>query len=118
MINTREIATGYRLEHWAGIIRERAESGLTVKAFCESAGVHPNSYFYWQRRLREAACGSGTAAGALPAPNGWTAAVPTVSVTPGISRALPIEIGKCRVIADTDTDERLLAKVCRVLMSL
>jgi hypothetical protein len=30
MIDTGQIATGYRLEHWAGIVRERAESGLTV----------------------------------------------------------------------------------------
>jgi hypothetical protein len=32
MINTREIAAGYRLEYWASVVRERAESGLTVKA--------------------------------------------------------------------------------------
>jgi putative transposase len=117
MINTREIATGYRLEHWAGIVRERAESGLTVKAFCESAGLHPNSYFYWQRRLRESAC-EGMSAGALPAPGGWTAAVPAGTAVAGVSRIIPIEIGKCRVIANPDTDERLLAKVCRVLASL
>jgi putative transposase len=117
MINTREIATEYRLEHWAGIVRERSESGLTVKAFCKSVGLHPNSYFYWQRKLREAAYSEMTAADALPAPNGWTASVPT-GFQPGVSRALPIEIGKCRVIADQYTDERLLAKVCRVLMSL
>jgi putative transposase len=117
MINTRQIAAEYRLEHWAGIVRERSESGLTVKAFCESAGLHPNSYFYWQRKLRESAC-EGMPAGALPTPGGWTAAVPVGAGTPGFSRVLPIEIGKYRVIANLDTDERLLAKVCRVLGSL
>jgi putative transposase len=114
MINTREIAAGYRLGHWAEIVRERSESGLTIKAFCESAGLHENTYFYWQRKLRESACEM-TVAGALPAPGGWTAAVPT---TDAVSRTLPIEIGKCRVLADRDTDEKLLAKVCRVLASL
>jgi putative transposase len=113
MINTREIAAEYRLEHWAGVIRERSESGLTIKAFCESAGLHPNSYFYWQRKLREAACRE--PAGALPLPSGWTAAVPSQMCAP---MTLPIEIGKCRVIADQNTDEGLLAKVCRVLASL
>jgi transposase-like protein len=115
MINTREIAAEYRLEHWAGIVRKRIESGLTVKAFCESAGMHPNSYFYWQHKLRESAL-EGITAGALPAPRGWTTAVPSGSA--GNSRTLPIEIGRCRVIVDSDTDERLLAKVCRVLASL
>jgi transposase-like protein len=56
MINTREIAAEYRLTHWAGIVRERAESGLTVKAFCESAGLRTNTYFYWQHKLRKATC--------------------------------------------------------------
>jgi hypothetical protein len=36
----------------------------------------------------------------------------------GVSGTLPIEIGRCRVLADPGTDEGLLAKVCRVLASL
>ena len=57
-MNTREIAEEYRLSHWAGVVRERQESGLSIKAFCEKAGFHQNIYFYWQRKLREAAaCG-------------------------------------------------------------
>ena len=55
-MNTQEIATELRLSHWAGIMRERAESGLSIKAFCKNAGFHQNVYFYWQRKLREAAC--------------------------------------------------------------
>jgi hypothetical protein len=55
-MNTREIAKEYRLSHWAGIIQDRQESGLSVKTYCENAGIHTNNYFYWQRKLREAAC--------------------------------------------------------------
>jgi len=55
MINTREIAEEYRLTHWAGIMRERAESGLTIKAYCKQIGICGNTYFYWQRRVRAAA---------------------------------------------------------------
>ena len=55
-MNTRDIATGYRLQYWAGIIREHKESGLSVKAFCENSGFHENRYYYWQKRLREMAC--------------------------------------------------------------
>ena len=115
MVNTREIAAEYRLAHWAGIIKERVESGLTVKAFCESAGVHPNSYFYWQRKLREAACAKMPEATTLPVPCGWAAVAPAAA---NVSGTLPIEVGKCRIMANCDTDERLLAKVCRVLASL
>ena len=56
-MNTRAIAEELRLTHWAGIMKERKESGLSVRAFCESAGFHENIYYYWQRKLREATCG-------------------------------------------------------------
>jgi len=56
-MNTREIAAEYRLAHWAQIVQSRESSGLGVRAFCEQAGLHENTYFYWQRKLREAACG-------------------------------------------------------------
>ena len=55
-MNTREIAVEYRLAHWAGIMRERKKSGLSIRAFCENVGIHENSYYYWQKKLREAAC--------------------------------------------------------------
>ena len=56
-MNTREIAVEYRLSHWAQIMQNRKDSGLNVRAFCENAGIHENSYYYWQRKLREATCG-------------------------------------------------------------
>ncbi|AQS59704.1 IS66 family insertion sequence element accessory protein TnpA [Desulforamulus ferrireducens] len=55
-MNTREIAAEYRLAHWAQIVRRKNESGLTIKAFCASEGFRENTYYYWQRKLREAAC--------------------------------------------------------------
>jgi hypothetical protein len=62
-MNTREIAEEYRLSHWARIMQERQESGLSIKAFCRKAGFHENRYFYWQKRIREAACGEPVKAG-------------------------------------------------------
>jgi transposase-like protein len=118
MINTREITEEYRLAHWAQIMQERAESGLSIKAFCKTLGCHQNAYFYWQRKLRKAACDGIVAADTLPAPGGWSAAVPAGSGTEKVFQTLTIDIGKCRVTADRGTDEYLLAKVCRVLLSL
>jgi len=56
MINTREVASEYRLAHWAQVMRERTESGLSIKDFCKQIGICGNTYFYWQRRVRAAAC--------------------------------------------------------------
>ena len=55
-MNTRCIAEEHRLAHWARIMKERAESGLSIRAYCANAGFHENNYFYWQKKLREAAC--------------------------------------------------------------
>ena len=56
MVNTRYIASEYRLAHWAEIMRKRIESGLCIRAFCKNTEIHENTYFYWQRKLRESAC--------------------------------------------------------------
>jgi len=56
-MNTREIAEEYRLTYWSEIMRERQESGLSVRAYSAKAGFHENRYYYWQRKLREAAVG-------------------------------------------------------------
>jgi transposase-like protein len=120
MTDTRKIAAEYRLSHWAQIIRRQKESGESIKEFCEASGFHQNSFFYWQRKLRDAVCSE-----LLPtkqaAPDGW-AIVRAVGACdaddPKTSRKLPIEIGNFRVLADMDTDSELLAKVCKVLVTL
>jgi transposase-like protein len=55
VMNTREIASEYRMAQWAQILHERKESGESVKDFCHARGINRDSYFYWQRKLREAA---------------------------------------------------------------
>ena len=119
MINTREIAAEYRLQHWAQVVQEQKQSGLSIKAFCETAGFQPNRYFYWQRKLREAACNElpTTVEPKQIVPTGWTAIEPA-ETTEATVAALPIEIGECRIIVDSDTNLELLAQVCRVLVSL
>lgn len=120
-MNTREIAAEYRLAHWAGIMRERTESGMSIKAYCEAAGCHENVYYYWQRRLREAASQE-----LLPATQGYTEKMITPAgwAVCGVSKSEPkgngvtIEIGKCRIIADAETDAELLSKVCKALIAL
>ena len=54
-MDTKGFTAEYRLAHWAGIVREREESGLSIRAYCKQAGFHENNYFYWQRKLRDIA---------------------------------------------------------------
>jgi len=132
--NTREIAAEYRLSYWSGIIKERGESGKSIKAYCESVGIRTNVYFYWQRKLREAACehmqNSLNVKGALLAvpntsksnaetaivPSGW--AVCDVAESGSGEETITIEIGKCRILATACVNPESLSKICKVLMSL
>ena len=120
-MNTRYIAEEYRLSHWSQIMRERSESGLSIKAFCEQAGFHTNVYYYWQRKLREAACAQMTAAvqdsrETSIAPNGW--ALCESSKAEISDAAITIEVGKFRITVAENTDMEHLSKVCRMLVSL
>ena len=50
-----EIRQQVRLNQWSAMVREREDSGLSVKAFCKQAGIAPKTYYYRLRKLREAA---------------------------------------------------------------
>ncbi len=120
-MNTREIAAEYRLSHWAGIMRERQESGLSIKQFCKNAGYHESVYYYWQRRLREAACQELIPAAQAErrmarAPEGWVSCIkPEISAS---QPTLAIEIGPYRVVVGNDIEPEHLVKVCRALASI
>jgi len=123
MINTREIAAEYRLEHWSQIMQDRAASGMSIKVYCDINGIHPNVYHYWQRKLRAAAVmaaneNNSPGKPALPmlSPQGW--ATVSAKLSAASSGTIQIEIGKSRVTADAGTNLELLSEVCRILMSL
>lgn len=55
-MNTRGVAAEYRLTQWSQVMQERMAQGESITAFCENRGISKNTYFYWQRKIREAAC--------------------------------------------------------------
>jgi len=120
MINTREIAEEYRLSHWAQIMHERMESGMSIKAYCRQLGISTNTYFYRQKKLRESACAHLAAQDheslKASAPHGWARLMPAEPFQ--AKGSLTIEVGGCIVTATTETAPELLLQVCRTLKSL
>lgn len=51
-----------KLQQWSEIFQKRRESGLTISKFCEENNIRPQKYYYWLKRVRQAACDQ------LPAP--------------------------------------------------
>jgi transposase-like protein len=121
-MDTRKVATQYRLSHWAQFIRERKESGLSIKAFCEKTGVHQNTYYYWQRRVREAACHELAVqeqdSKKTPVPSGWALCEPADKPEPTVSSVITVEVGSFKVSVDENFNPDLLTKVCRTLVSV
>lgn len=58
-MGSREITTQVRLTQWNQIIHDRNESGLTIADYCTQHDLSKNAYYYWLRKIREAAIESG-----------------------------------------------------------
>lgn len=116
-MNTQKVATEYRLSQWAQVIKAQLDSGQNIKDFCQTAGISKNSYFYWQKKLREAAC-TELVTTEVPkniVPNGW---MQLESKQDHAKDVLNIEINGCHITVDAGTNPELLKKVCQTLRSL
>ena len=43
-MNTKDIAAEYRLSHWAQVVQDRVEKGISIRLYCKEAGIHENTY--------------------------------------------------------------------------
>lgn len=122
-MNTRELAAEYRLAHWAQVMRERRDSGMSIKAFCNTKGIHANVYYYWQRKLRDAACEQLTESGQLQqtslAKPSFTEVKLIESDPPTLTGELTshicVEVGGVRITADGAYPPEKLAVLLREL---
>jgi len=125
MINTRGIAAEYREKHWAEVMKEQQESGLSKKVYCEKMSIPPNVFYYWQRKLRETMCQEimenqkNETKGEI-IPIGWSACevIKTAETREEKAKAIYVEIGRYRVQVTKGADQELLSDVCRTLQSL
>jgi len=117
-MDTRKVAAELRLSQWSIVLRERVESGLSVRRWCAENAVNEKTYYYWQRKLREATCAKlanqadEQAVGIVPM--GWVTCEQPLEAD-GAGETIAIEIGGMKVIATSSTDLGLLSKVCRAL---
>lgn len=55
-MDTRQVAHEVHRQQWAMVMKERRESGQTIREYCRGHGIKEKTFYYWQRRLREAVC--------------------------------------------------------------
>ena len=118
-MTSKQLTQEFRLRQWAQVMRDRRESGLTVRAWCRENETNEKTYYYWQNKLRQAVCEE-VKRKQMPKteliPRGW--AQVTEGAIEGAPETLIIEIGSSRIQATKNTDTELLAKVCRVMTAL
>jgi putative transposase len=120
-MTTREMATQYKMAQWAQIMQERTASGQSIRGYCEANGITRQVYFYWQRKLREAAAQQ-LAAAAEPekvqhalVPKGWAQACIAEERTPEQAGSLTVRVGGAEIEVRQGFDEVLLASVIKTL---
>jgi hypothetical protein len=114
-MDIQKVTAEYRLSKWMQVIQEKQCSGQNTKDFCREKGISSNAYFYWQRKLRKAACAELSLEDPRSsAPEGWI----QLAQSQEIKSTLNIEVGGCRITVDDETDLELLKKVCRILKGL
>jgi len=126
-MNTRKAAAEYRVARWTQALRERVAEKESIKAFCERKGVSRNTYFYWQRKLRETACEQLSMIAAaseqpkLPSPvfaevKIAEIEVPAEKAEPTIGSQIMLEIGGIKITTDSSYPTERLAALCRELI--
>lgn len=115
-MDTRQLTHEMRMKHWAEVLRRRRKSGQTIRGFCRTAGICEKTYYYWQKRIREAAGSALLGQGkeqmlaAFP-PMPVFAALPA-SKASGIVR---VEIGGAVVEIEPGADMAVVQSVLRML---
>jgi hypothetical protein len=116
------MAYQYRLAKWAALTKERGELGMSIRAYCAMKGFGENTYFYWQRRLRDAAAvqlENGQAS--LPAPQfAQVALIPAAEASAGAAQIgqLHVEIKGIHLSVDSGYPPEKLAVLLRELNAL
>ena len=54
-MNTKLATTQIRINEWAAIIKDCKASGMKVDEYCQQQDISRDAYYYWLRKVKEAA---------------------------------------------------------------
>lgn len=107
-MDTKLVTQHFRLQEWAGIFKDRKNSGLKVNEYCQLHNISRDAYYYWLRKVKAAAL---TQAGfvELPVYNTEHSSVP--SFIPQMS----IRLEAAEICVNSDTPSELITRVLEVM---
>ena len=116
-MDMRKLTQEMRLKHWLGVLRERNDSGKSIRAYCKEHGINEKSYYYWQRRLRETAAktssySDNTAVAAIAEPRFTEINLPVQNKNSAITIRIGNAVVEIEGQADRQTIEAILQSLC------
>jgi len=121
-LNTREVTQKYRLNQWTELIRECRSSGQTIAAWCADHNIKENCYYYWLKKVREAACEN------LPSPDTENNPIVPVNIpihTAGMSSVpqrlspdIVLHLGTVTIEIRNNASETLIKNTLRALQNV
>lgn len=114
-MDIQSVKQNVQMSQWAEIIRDRVDSGSTIKEYCDSHGLSRNAYFYWLRKLRKSAMQNNSMTFAeLTAPEDEAKAIPTVSKD-DFKTKIELNVAGVRIAVNESTPKDLLEMVLEVV---
>lgn len=107
-MNTKLATTQIRLTEWAAIIKDCKASGLKVDEYCQQHNLSRDAYYYWLRKVKEAALQQAGFV-ELPAPKNET--VPATDFT----TQLIIKTGGVEISINDGTPTELINRILGVI---
>ena len=115
MTDTRLATKQIRIKEWSMIFKDRIESGMRVDDFCKSRGISRDAYYYWLRKVKDAAIEAyGVKFVDLKEPKQLPAPTKTESVEKNFIPQASITIGKMNISVNSNTPKELIKNLIEV----
>jgi hypothetical protein len=127
-LDIKQLKQKYRIQQWAEVVAECQQSDMPVRTWCAEHGICRQTYYFWQKRVREAAFANALTAqgsmGIAPPVRQEPAQTQFVQIAPGgpardgaVALSFRISAVECEIMngADIDLVERALlalGKIC------
>ena len=96
-----------KLAQWAEMVKSRNESGLTVTDWCNQNSINLKTYYYRQKRLRQAVCNEIEQHDIVP--------VKPISETEPTSEKIELSVGDVKISLSDSFNENTLKRLLVVL---
>src|SRR5690554_2600784 len=111
-MNAKNMKTKYNLKQWHLIVQDCRNSGMKVDDWSKQNDINRNSYYYWYKKIREAACEALAESNVAVSPS--FASVPMNVIEPiseVYQESLNISIGKAKIEVTKNTSPDILRMV-------